>query len=1108
MRKPQERPPEAPVDRVRPQQRIDDLAKQLRQGGTFCLRLPPVSALAHLAWSLWHEVKRPAIWITDGPRSLDAFYQDLQTLTHVSGFRSQVSAAYYPAWESLPGRGAAQPPDLTGDRLSALLQLASGKPPPVFATCVQALMQKTLDPKRLAEQSLLVAPGRDTRLDDLTALLAAAGYSFQTEVNAKGQAAIRGGIVDVWPVVAPWPARIEFFGDTVESLRSFDPASQASVGELASLLIGPAEEPADQLTSTVLAYFAGRNGGEEPILVWIDEDGIRQHAEMYDEAIREAKAGAFTVPSSSVLPGTPDTRTSLSFRLTAEADAGYEPVEALPTVAGSMLQPDIIEKTRAEYLDGVFARARDGWDVHLFFATAGSEERFRESAGAAKDVQIHVGALSEGFVAPGRKLLVLAEADLYGRRKEAPSRYGLHGEKARERKKAATQAPILGERVAEWTDIQPGDFVVHVDHGIGKYLGLFDIDFNGQNQEVLAIEYAEGAKLYLPVSQMHLLSRYVGAGKRRPDLHALGGKRWHKEKVAAEKAVQDLAAQLLETQASRDALEGHAFQPDTPWQHEFEASFPYRETPDQDQAIRDVKTDMESRRPMDRLICGDVGYGKTEVAMRAAFKAVMDGRQVALLVPTTVLAQQHYDTFVSRMAAYPVRIAMLSRFQTPGEQKQIVQRLNEGGIDIVIGTHRLLSPDVAFKELGLVIIDEEQRFGVKHKEHLKHLRKLVDILTLTATPIPRTLYMSLTGAKDLSTIQTPPVERLPIETVIAEHTDEVVREAVLRELNREGQVYFLHNRVQSIERVREKLQKLVPEARIEVAHGQMDDGALADIMHAFVRGAFDVLLCTTIIESGLDIPNVNTILIDRADRFGLAELYQLRGRVGRYKRRAYAYLLLPKHGQLFDAARKRIGAIRRYSTLGSGFKLAMRDLEIRGAGNILGAEQSGHIAAVGFDLYCQLLKRSVAAMKGQPLPPMVDVELKLDFIDLAPGSAAQDNAAVIPPAYVDDENLRLGLYRKLASASTTKEVDAVRDEMRDRFGRIPPAAQRLLHVARLRIAAASQRIHRIEVQGDKVMMSRRGDFIQPGGRFPRLAATSPDARLAELLALVGRSGKL
>jgi transcription-repair coupling factor (superfamily II helicase) len=591
----------------------------------------------------------------------------------------------------------------------------------------------------------------------------------------------------------------------------------------------------------------------------------------------------------------------------------------------------------------------------------------------------------------------------------------------------------------------------------------------------------------------------VGVGKRHVTLHQLGGKRWGHEKLAAEKAVQDLAAMLLDVQAARNSQDGFACPPDAPWQHELETAFPYQETEDQLAAIREVKKDMESTRPMDRLLCGDAGYGKTEVAIRAAFKTVMAGKQVALLVPTTVLAQQHFQTFTERIAPFPVRIEMLSRFCTPGENAKVVRGLKEGTVDMVIGTHSLIQPGIAFRDLGLVIIDEEQRFGVLHKERFKHIRRLVDVLTLTATPIPRTLYMSLTGARDLSTIQTPPQERLPVETVVTPASDAVIREAILRELNREGQAFYLHNRVLTIERVRDRLQRLVPEARIDIGHGQMSPGELADVMRRFSNGDFDVLLCTTIIESGLDIPNANTILIDRADRFGLSELYQLRGRVGRSKHKGYAYMLLPTQAHVDPTARKRIQAIKQYSGAGAGFRLAMRDLEIRGTGNLLGAEQSGHIAAVGFGLYCQLLRRTIALKKGEPAPPVIDVDVALDFISLSPSDIGAHHSAIIPGTYIEDERLRVSMYRRIAEAGYVKEVRSLRKTCRDRFGPLPAECERLLKLTELRILAAERNIRSIQVEDGKIMLKRHGEYLMQNDRFSRLKSSKPDARLDELL---------
>ena len=711
-----------------------------------------------------------------------------------------------------------------------------------------------------------------------------------------------------------------------------------------------------------------------------------------------------------------------------------------------------------------------------------------------------------------------------------------------------------------------------MQHGIGRYLGLQvlpvaagrkNVDSNAPatdaGQECLVIEYAPSdpeqaaPKLYVPVTEAHLVGKYVGAGKARPPLNTLGGTRWAKAKAHAERAVRDVASELLAIQAARESQPGHAFAPDNPWQREFESAFLYEETPDQMRAILETKGDMERPKPMDRLICGDVGFGKTEVAIRAAFKAVMDGRQVAVLVPTTVLAQQHYNTFRERMADYPVRVELLSRFRTPRERKKVVEDLPAGLVDIVIGTHRLLQKDIAFKELGLVVIDEEQRFGVLHKEKFKQIRRLVDVLTLSATPIPRTLYLALTGARDMSTIETPPQDRLPVETIVAQYDERLIRDAIQRELNRGGQVFFLHNRVGTIDTMAQKMRGLLPHARIVVGHGQMNSDDLEEVMTTFINGEADVLLSTTIIESGLDIPNANTIIIDRADRFGLSDLYQLRGRVGRYKHQAYAYLLLPRHAGLLADARKRITALKQYSTLGSGFKIAMRDLEIRGAGNMLGAEQSGQITAVGFDLYCQLLKQSVAALKGEKVKPRVEVQVRFDFLALSPGeetgevqgsrfkiqspdpepvleiniprevpscvsradadsesdsalhtaqSAVERVSAFIPLAYIGEARQRIEIYRKLAQANDKASLERLQTEMRDRFGPLPPAMELLLLVGELKILASGLSITVIEVKEDKLMLTRNGDYLTIGGKFPRLTKEEPKARLKEIKKLL------
>ncbi|MCX6893918.1 MAG: transcription-repair coupling factor, partial [Verrucomicrobia bacterium] len=754
--------------------------------------------------------------------------------------------------------------------------------------------------------------------------------------------------------------------------------------------------------------------------------------------------------------------------------------------------------------------------------------------------RLHTGSLARGFICDEAKLVVVTDAEIFGRYKvQCPRRL-----------KSPHAAAMRSALEIDFADLEAGDLVVHLQHGIGKFLGLKNLPTASGNSrlpianrqsetgdrpsaigdsqtgtECLVIEYASGdsanepPKLYVPVSEAHLVSKYVGAGKLRPPLNTLGGTRWRKAVEQTETAVRDVAAELLRIQAVREAQPGHAFPGDVTWQREFESAFIYEETRDQVTAIAATKADMERAKPMDRLICGDVGFGKTEVAIRAAFKAVMGGKQVAVLVPTTVLAQQHFNNFRERMADYPVRIELLSRYRTRREQDRVVRELAAGAVDIVIGTHRIVQEDIAFKELGLVVIDEEQRFGVLHKEKFKRLRTMVDVLTLSATPIPRTLYLALTGARDMSTIQTPPHDRLPVETIVTDYDERTIRDAIQREMNRGGQTFFLHNRVMTIHAMQQKLQSLLPDARIVVGHGQMNADDLEEVMTKFVNGEADVLLSTTIIESGLDIPNANTIIIDRADRFGLSDLYQLRGRVGRYKHQAYAYLLLPRHARLLTDVRKRISAMKQYSTLGSGFKIAMRDLEIRGAGNLLGSEQSGHITAVGFELYCQLLKQSVGSLKGEKVKPRVEVRVALDFLsnaefgmrsaesEIGAGDAGNSalhtpHSAFLPPGYVTEPHHRIEVYRKLAQATDKAALDALQRELRDRFGPLPPPVELLLAVGELKILASEKAVTVIEVQDDKLMLTRNNDFITLGGKFPRLTKKEAKARVKEIKKLL------
>jgi len=755
----------------------------------------------------------------------------------------------------------------------------------------------------------------------------------------------------------------------------------------------------------------------------------------------------------------------------------------------------IAEAKRQQFFARLTTWHEDGARIAIYFQTEGEIERFREIMAEARislgEIDLLEGTLARGFCFPAANLVVLAAAELFGR---APT----HGRRRLQR------AAKFGTHRAQidFSELNEGDLVVHLEHGIGRFLGLQRMG-GAEASEVLTVEFAEEAKLYVPLEQAFMVSRYVGVGKKSPPLSSLADAKWSRAKKNAAASIFDYAAKMLALQAERETQRGHAFGPDTRWQLEFEHSFPFRETPDQLKTIAETKRDMEEPRSMDRLICGDVGFGKTEVAIRAAFKAVMEGKQVAVLTPTTVLAQQHFETFRQRMLDYPVRIEMLSRFRSHAEQRKVLEELRAGGVDVVVGTHRLISGDVVFKDLGLVVIDEEQRFGVLHKEKFKELFKLVDVLTLSATPIPRTLYLSLVGVKDMSTIETPPLNRLPVETVICGYDERIIRDAIHRELERQGQVYFLHNRVMSIQKMRDRIAELCPGARVEVGHGQMDADELENVMQRFVAGKIDVLVCTTIIESGLDIPNANTIIIDRADRFGLADLYQLRGRVGRAEHKAYAYLLLPREMMTVGAARRRINAIQQYSSLGAGFRIAMRDLEIRGAGSILGTAQSGHIVAVGFDLYCQLLKQVVAQLKGEKLRPRLEVEVRLDFVATKEGEylAAGPEKLVptfIPTAYISDAALRIQAYRNLAEITTAEQLQRLRRDWRDRFGKWSEPLDNLLLLNEIRISAARARVSRVEVRGGKLMLSRRGDFILVGGKFPRLTSGRIDLNLPEV----------
>ena len=1048
--------------------------------------------------------------VTENLKAQESFQQDLETwLPQLPSANSHL--LFYPAWEILPHEDKLPHADVISDRLQTLVSLSDNSKlktqnPKLIVTSVTALLQKTFPPGEIQERTRTFERGSKIAPLDLIEFLEEQGYEPEAQVSQRGEIALRGGIVDIFPPTSPWPVRLDFFGDELESLREFDPLTQVSRGEIASVTLPPAGELGilkqrqnQKPLATLLDYLP-----RETVFLLCDADSLAVHADSYEQQVPKGDVFFISWPDFLIELNRRG-HTSVEFSEEAEiGEAGlqFETLDAFRPLAERAPEPQIAEAQRREFFQQLHRWLRQDFFVHVFCNNDGERQRFEEiwqehGFGVEEKLLIQIGSLARGFICDAAKIVVVTDAEIFGRYKI---------QRPRRQKNSHAQAARSALDI-DFTDLQEGDLAVHLQHGIGRYRGLKMMPVGksrhvpaGDNQpvetnECLVIEYApandgeESPKLYVPVSEAHLVSKYVGAGKANPPLNQLGGTRWAKAKEQTERAVRDIAAEMLRIQAVRETQAGHPCKPDTQWQREFESSFIYEETPDQVTAIAATKADQERAKPMDRLICGDVGFGKTEVAIRAAFKCVMDGKQVAILVPTTVLAQQHFNNFRERMADYPVRVELLSRFRTKREASKVIENLAAGAVDIVIGTHRIVQEDIAFKDLGLVVIDEEQRFGVLHKEKFKRLRTMVDVLTLSATPIPRTLYLALTGARDMSTIQTPPHDRLPVETIATPYDERTIRDAIKRELARGGQVFFLHNRVTAIEVMRTKLQELVPDARIVVGHGQMHADDLEEVMTKFVNGEADVLLSTTIIESGLDIPNANTIIIDRADRFGLSQLYQLRGRVGRYKHQAYAYLLLPRHARLLTDVRKRISAMKQYATLGSGFKIAMRDLEIRGAGNLLGAEQSGHITAVGFELYCQLLKQSVASMKGEKIKPRVEVRVALDFLG---------DAGSLPENYVTEPHHRIEIYRKLAQANEKPLLDALQKELRDRFGPLPPAAELLLAVGELKILASEKGVTSIEVEEDKLKITRQNNFITLGGKFPRLTKKDTKGRFKEI----------
>jgi transcription-repair coupling factor (superfamily II helicase) len=1180
------------------------LRTRLEAGGA--LSCPGVTAAAQpflVALLAKQFPDRVIVVVTEGLKAQESFHADLTTWLRLGGQAPGEGGPrpplFYPPWDILPHESKLPHADVISERLETLVALTEAEAPvpgirhlPPLVTSVTALLQRTFVAAELRTRTRRLHRGDTLNPLDLIEWLEEVGYEPEAQVTNKGELSWRGGIVDVWPLSSPWPVRLEFFGDELESLREFDPHTQLSRDQVEAVTLPPAGELS---LLKKRGTGSGERGAEgtppalgslldylpaDALLVLCEPEALMDHALRYRQQV--PPEDAFFFPWDDFLAAA-ERRGLTQLEVTeantdefAEApavegngDAGRLPLtfgslDAFRPIAATLPEPQVAEAQRREFFAQLHRWGRQGYAVHVFCNNDGERQRFgelwSEYGFSETPIATDLGTLSRGFIQTEAKLVVVTDAEIFGRYKV---------QRPRRLKSPHAQAMRSAFEV-DFTEFEEGDYVVHLQHGIGIFRGLKTLpppnargaardsaasSGPASGQECLVLEYAAGdaraepPRLYVPVTEAHLVSKYVGAGKARPQLNTLGGTRWTKAKETAQKAVRDLAGELLSVQAARAAQPGHAFTADAPWQREFEGAFLYEETPDQVKAIDATKRDMEAPKPMDRLICGDVGFGKTEVAIRAAFKAVLGGKQVALLVPTTVLAQQHYNHFRERMADYPVRIELLSRYRTPKQQRAVLEAAANGTVDIIIGTHRIVQADAAFKDLGLVIVDEEQKFGVKHKEQFKLLRKTVDVLTLSATPIPRTLYLALTGARDLSTLETPPQDRLPVETVVGNYDERVIRDAIRRELERDGQVFFLHNRISTIEGIALKLKALVPDARIVIGHGQMEADELEKVMTQFVNGDADVLVSTTIIESGLDIPNANTMIIDRADRFGLSELYQLRGRVGRYKHQAYCYLLLPRHAQLLTEARKRMSAIKQYSALGSGFKIAMRDLEIRGAGNLLGPQQSGHITAVGFELYCQLLQQSIAAFKGEKVKPRVDVRTSLDFLATNPGEEGSPKSdegkrserppafditierddgvatyydgerprrpksdlpspispkapAYLPLDYIREPAQRLEIYRRLAQATDRAALDAVKRELTDRFGPPPVPVELLLQVGELKLLAAGRGVTGIEVIEDKLKLTRNGELLTVGGHFPRLTKRDARGRLGEIKKLL------
>jgi transcription-repair coupling factor (superfamily II helicase) len=1074
------------------------------------------------------ELGRPAILIVESDRRAESLLEPLRWFYRAVANKPGHRVAHLPAHDVLPYENRSPHGEISEARAVALWRLATGEADLLIAP-VEAALSRMREPQFYRGLAHTIARDESIAHEDLIGFLAQAGYEKHATCEMPGQYAVRGGIIDVFSPETPQPVRIELLGDTIESIRAFDPNTQRSTNPVERAALLPLSEfllRAEVLERQLVSAPSGREDDSAPVgfypgwefrempreernavlfdlaadpVVVLDEpslleEAVKKYRVGLEDAFEKSEDPRVEPPGRYVLS---DEEWSLARELfprlanerLAVAHEGAAPL-ALQTQPTTRYRGNV-----AAFMAEVRGRLGTGEQVMVSAASTGELERFadicheyelpyrlgeleenvtvarlaEESTGGSAPAMVLVKApLAEGVAFPEAQLVLYGNADLF---ETLPP-----PERPRARPKTASF-------FSDFSDVRPGDFVVHVDHGIGQFEGLRQVAVDGASGEFMLLRYAGEAKLYVPLARLDLVQKYQALGGAPPALDRLGTTIWEARKTRVRKSVSDMAEQLLALYADRKTAPGHAFPADSNWQREFEDAFEFQDTPDQQRAIEEVKRDMESPLPMDRLLCGDVGYGKTEVAMRAAFKAVSDSKQVAVLAPTTVLAFQHFETFRRRFAAFPVRIEMLSRFRSEKEQKRVLEELEAGKVDIVIGTHRLLSRDVKFHDLGLLVVDEEQRFGVAHKERLKELRKNVDVLTMSATPIPRTLHMSLVGLRDMSVIETPPKDRLAIQTTVASFSETLVKRVIEEELARGGQVFVVHNRVESIASLANMVQRLVPRARVVVGHGQMRESELEKVMLKFIRNEADILVSTTIIENGLDIPRANTIIINRADRMGLSELYQLRGRVGRSNQRAYAYLLVPPDTPLTPIAKQRLAALKEFSDLGAGFRIAALDLELRGAGNLLGREQHGHIEAVGFDMYCQMMERAVAERKGEAIAPERRATLNL-------GQEIR-----IPPEYIDGENLRLRIYKRIAGITSEAERDEVRRELADRFGPPPPAVANLLDYSILKALAEKMLVASIDRRGDQIAIKFYDDTPLGPEQLVKLIRKRRDLRL-------------